>query len=106
MRGRVTNSALTVLEAAAQGNDTATVRLVLAHGGDVKAKDGIGVTALMAAATHGNAEVVKLLLAKGSDVNAVTLDFFENVKNGPDCAGAIHATDTRAVVWRIPHGEI
>ncbi len=77
----------TVLEAAAQGNDTATIRLVLAHGGDVKAKDGIGATALMAAAMNGNAEAVKLLLAKGSDVNAVTIDSFETVKNGPIALG-------------------
>jgi uncharacterized protein len=76
-----------VLEAAAQGNDTATVRLVLAHGGDVKAKDGFGTTGLMAAARNGNAEVVKLLLANGSDVNAVTGDSFEMVKNGPIALG-------------------
>jgi ankyrin repeat protein len=74
---------VTVLEAAAQGNDTATVRLLLAHGGDVKAKDGIGATALIAAAMNGNAEVVKLLLANGGDVNAVTIELFESVKNGP-----------------------
>lgn len=77
----------TVLEAAAQGNDTATVRLVLAHGGDVKAKDGVGMTALMAAAMNGNAEVTRLLLAKSSDVNAVTIDSFETVKNGPIALG-------------------
>jgi ankyrin repeat protein len=89
----------TVLEAAAQGNDTATVGLVLAHGGDVKAKDGIGATALMAAATHGNAEVVKLLLAKGGDVNAVTIDFFESVKNGPIALGLF-----TPLILAVPYG--
>jgi ankyrin repeat protein len=78
---------VTVLEAAAQGNNAATVRLLLAHGGDVKAKDGIGATALIAAAMNGNAEVIKLLLANGGDVNAVTVEFFERVKNGPIALG-------------------
>jgi uncharacterized protein len=56
---------------------------VLACGGDLKAKDGSGTTALMPAARNGNAELVKLLLAKGRDVNAVTVDSFRTVKNGP-----------------------
>lgn len=95
-----------VLQAAAQGNDTATVRLVLAHGAG--AKDGTartggravigsrtmpkigkqqrgdsGTTALMIAAMNGNLDVANLLLAKGSDVNAVTAQLFQVVKNGP-----------------------
>lgn len=72
-----------VLEAAAQGNDSATVRLVLAHGADAKAKDATGTTALMWAAMNGNIETTKLLLEKGSDINAVTIESFERVKNGP-----------------------
>ncbi len=72
-----------VLEAAAQGNDAATVRLVLAYGADAKAKDEAGGDALMWAAANGNIETTKLLLAKGSDVNAVSLELFANVKNGP-----------------------
>jgi ankyrin repeat protein len=89
----------TVLEAAAQGNDTATVRLILAHGGDVKAKDGIGATPLIAAAMNGNAEVVKLLLAKGGDVNAVTVEFFESVKNGPIALGRF-----TPLILALPYG--
>jgi ankyrin repeat protein len=89
----------TVLEAAAQGNDTDTVRLVLAHGGDVKAKDGIGATALMAAAINGNAEVTRLLLAKGSDVNAVTIDSYETVKNGPIALGLF-----TPLILTVPYG--
>jgi hypothetical protein len=76
-----------VLEAATEGNDTATVRIVLAHGGDVKAKDQSGTTALMQAALKGNADVTSMLLAKGSDVNAVTVESFETVKNGPIALG-------------------
>ena len=101
-----------VLEAAAQGNDTSTVRLILARGGDVKAKSettrtdnpaafgshtipkmakaqrgDTGVTALMIAASNGNVETTKLLLAKGSDVNAVTVESFQTVKNGPIALG-------------------
>jgi len=72
-----------VLEAAAQGNDTGTVRLVLARGANAKAKDKTGTDALMAGAMNGNVEVAKLLLAKGSDVNAVTIEVFATVKNGP-----------------------
>lgn len=72
-----------VLEAAAQGNDSATVRLVLAHGADPKAKDATGTTALMWAAMNGNVETTRLLLEKGSDINAVTIESFERVKNGP-----------------------
>jgi uncharacterized protein len=89
----------TVLEGAAQGNDTATLRLVLAHGADVKAKDGVGTTALMAAARNGNAETVKLLLANGSDVNAVTVDSFEMVKNGPIALGLF-----TPLVSALPYG--
>lgn len=72
-----------VLEAAAEGNDTATVRLLLAHGANAKAKDASRTDALMWAAMNGNIDVARLLLAKGADVNAVSIDSFETVKNGP-----------------------
>jgi ankyrin repeat protein len=72
-----------VLEAAAQGNDTATVRMVLARGANVKAKDETGTDSLMWAAINGNVEVAKLLLKNGSDVNAVAIESFFTVKNGP-----------------------
>lgn len=72
-----------VLEAAAQGNDNATIRMVLARGADPKAKDRTGTDALMWAAVNGNLGMAKLLLAKGSDVNAVAIETFFTVKNGP-----------------------
>ena len=46
------------------------VKLLLAAGADVNAKDSFGDTPLHAAAINGQADVVKLLLAAGADVNA------------------------------------
>jgi ankyrin repeat protein len=61
------------LKAAAFGNDTETVRLLLDAGLDPNAADLPGLTPLMmAAGWNGNLEAVKLLLAKGANVNAVS----------------------------------
>ena len=54
-----------------QISQTAAVRLVLAHGGDVNAADSYGMTALHYAANQDNAEIAKLLLNNGANVNAV-----------------------------------
>jgi ankyrin repeat protein len=63
----------TALKAAAFGNDTETVRLLLEAGLDPNAADLPGLTPLMmAAGWNGNLETVKLLLAKGAKVNAVS----------------------------------
>jgi hypothetical protein len=64
---------VTPLNAAAFGNDTETVRLLLEAGGDISTPDTfIGLTPLMNAAGNRNVEAVRLLLAKGAAVNAVS----------------------------------
>lgn len=56
-------------ELAPDADETGLVRLLLARGVDVNARDGIGWTALQQAYDDG-AEIVRLLLAAGADVNA------------------------------------
>jgi ankyrin repeat protein len=45
------------------------IKLLLAKGADVNAKDESGLTALVEASGNGGLEIVKFLLAKGADVN-------------------------------------
>ena len=54
----------TMLNAAAAGNDTETIRLMLDAGVDVNAAATTGLTPLMLAAGQSNVRVVKTLLAK------------------------------------------
>lgn len=58
------------LISAAERGDAAVVKVLLAKGADVNAKDDGGRTALMTASDNGHLDVVKALLAKGADVNA------------------------------------
>jgi ankyrin repeat protein len=74
---------MTSLLAAAQGCDPETVRLMVDAGLDVNAADKAGFTPLILAVESGNSSAVKFLIAKGANVNAVTVDRFEQVKNGP-----------------------
>jgi ankyrin repeat protein len=69
------------LFAATLGNDTESIRLLIAAGVDVNAPGDSNMTPLMIAAA--NAEAVKMLLAKGAKVNAVSADTLGSVKNGP-----------------------
>ena len=55
--------------AAAWGEKTEAVELLLDRGANVNSKTANGETALMGPAYHGNKEVLKLLLSKGADVN-------------------------------------
>jgi ankyrin repeat protein len=74
---------MTVLHAAALGNDTETVRLLIDAGLDVNATDFQGFTPLIYASSNGNLAAARLLLAKGADVNAVSGDgSFQKVKAG------------------------
>src|SRR5687767_5564102 len=69
--GRASDGAkMTVLHAAAWGNDTETVRLIVNAGADVNAVDFAGFTPLIHAASNRNVDAVRLLLAKGADINA------------------------------------
>lgn len=54
----------TPLMLAARKANTTVVELLLRHGADVNAQDGIGNTALMCAIDCGNLEMVKLLVAQ------------------------------------------
>ncbi|XP_049796623.1 ankyrin-1-like [Schistocerca nitens] len=60
-----------LIEAAKQGA-VEKVRLLLAAGADVGARDGVGLTTLHWAAGRGDAAVVRLLLSAASDPNART----------------------------------
>jgi len=61
------------LHEAADANDTESVRLLLAKGADVNAKDAFGNTPFDVCGYPRQREVMKLFLAKGADVNVVTL---------------------------------
>jgi len=58
-----------LIKAVSKG-DTATVRVLLAKGADVQARDANGRTALMYAAENGDPTIVQALLTNGADVNA------------------------------------
>jgi ankyrin repeat protein len=74
---------MTTTFAASFGNDTESLRLLIAAGGDVDAADDmLGYTPLMNAAQHGNVASVRLLLSKGARVNAVSGPPNQPVKNG------------------------
>jgi len=87
----------TPLTAAADANDTATVRYLVEKGADINASNGLGDTALILAASHGNVDVIKLLLSKGADVNAVDTPDGGRVKNGPIALGSFTALSYAAV---------
>jgi ankyrin repeat protein len=57
---------MTVLLAAAEGNQPAIVRLLIAAGADVNVQDGEGVSALLAASLSAGPGVVRLLLEGGA----------------------------------------
>lgn len=63
----------------AEIGNTDMVKLLIAKGLDVNAKDKYGRTALMCAARGGHAEIMRLLLDSGADVNAkmITNQSFE-----------------------------
>ena len=63
---------MSVLAAAAVGNDAGSVRQLIDAGADVNAVDISGFTPLAYAAQNGNLEAVKLLVAKGANVNVTT----------------------------------
>jgi ankyrin repeat protein len=74
---------MTMLHAAALGNDAETVRLLIDAGLDVNATDFQGFTPLIYATSNGNLAASRLLLAGGADVNAVSGDgAFQKVKAG------------------------
>jgi ankyrin repeat protein len=85
----------TILNAAAVGNDIATIRIAIDAGLDVNGAGVNGLTALIASAYHGNAAAVKLLLSKGADVNAVAkapqLIQFPGPKSGPLALSSVTA---------------
>jgi ankyrin repeat protein len=60
---------VSLFNAAAKG-DLDRVRVCIAAGADVNAKQGNGATALLLAAEEGHTKVVQALLAAGADVNA------------------------------------
>jgi ankyrin repeat protein len=57
--------------AAAVGN-TEVVKLLLAKGANMEAKNNAGTMALINAAANGNPDLVKLLLNKGGNIEAGT----------------------------------
>jgi len=63
------------LREAANDGDIEQVKLHLATGTDINAKDQAGWTALHHAASKGHMEVAKLLISKGADVNERTSDW-------------------------------
>jgi ankyrin repeat protein len=83
----------TTVRAAAFGNDTETLRMMIDAGVDVNAADLPGITPLMmAAGWNSNLPAVKLLLLKGAKVNAVSAPVMGlPSKNGPSEFGLLTA---------------
>ena len=93
----VDGAKMTILHAAAAGDDSETIRLIVNAGVDVNAVDFAGFTALIHAASNRNLEAVRLLLAKGADLNARSGDgSFQKVKAGAIALG--HFTPLNAAV--------
>ena len=86
------------LFAATLGNDTESIRILIAAGVDVNAPGDAGLTPLMNAAA--NAEAVKMLLAKGAKVNVISADHLGEVKERPDRPRTLYRFATRRR-WRI-----
>ena len=60
---------ISLLKAAKDGN-IEDVKLLIANGADVNARDKDGETPLHKASSRGEKEIIELLIAKGADVNA------------------------------------
>src|SRR5262245_61913948 len=75
---------MSTLHAATYGNDTDSIRQLVAAGADIDTGDIRGFTPLMYASQNGNLDAAKLLLAKGAKANAVSAPPgpFNAVKNG------------------------
>jgi ankyrin repeat protein len=88
---RTSNAGFTPLMAACGGGDLESVRYLVDHGGDVRARTPRGYTALYAAASWpGNVAIIDLLLEKGADPNAaVTVTQPVNERYTPLLAAAI-----------------
>src|SRR5882724_630980 len=56
---------------AAQADDPAVVKLMIAAGANANTSDEAGTTALMHAASTGKAKTVKMLIDEGADINAI-----------------------------------
>jgi ankyrin repeat protein len=63
-----------LMNALQYGGDAKSIKLLIAKGADVNAKDNEGWHALQLAAKRGNIEIVRLLLENGADVNATNLN--------------------------------
>ncbi len=83
----------TTLMAAALGNDTDIIRMMIDAGVDVNAGNIVGLTPLMATAGfYGNVSATQMLLAKGTRVNARSEQYIEPPdvsKAGPLQLGSI-----------------
>jgi ankyrin repeat protein len=81
----------TPLETAAESNNLAGCRLLLAHGAKADTADIVGGTPLFNAASSGykGAPLIKLLLANGARVNALLKDRTGAVMNGPVMVGRV-----------------
>ena len=84
----VDGAKMTILHAAAAGDDAETLRLIVNAGVGVNAVDFAGFTPLIYAASNRNVAAVRLLLAKGADVNVRSGDgSFQKVKAGAIALG-------------------
>src|SRR5579871_491466 len=79
----------TPLMRAVQVGDMTLVKMLIAHGADVRAQDDAGNTALMFAAQRGDYQIVQVLLENGADMSSRNVAGTWPVSLSADCAGSI-----------------
>jgi ankyrin repeat protein len=95
---RETKEGLIPLHDAAMRGNIETVRILVQHNADIKAKNFVGKTPLHYASERGHLDVVRLLLGSGADVNA-------RMNDGSTPLHRASCRDDR-LLWVIQEGKV